>query len=123
MAGSEVISKIAPQLLTLVYCLRMPGKSEGICIGWFPKATVLLPGIVTQAELNCQQDDLAWLASTVLAGNTSSKAAAVLKDWKRQSTTCHWFPRILVEKAVSEALAQLFCGHVSIGLLKRRVCI
>ena len=48
MADSEVIGKIAPQLLTLVYCLRMPGKSEGICIGWFPKATVLLPGIVTQ---------------------------------------------------------------------------
>ena len=109
MAGSEVIGKIAPQLLTLVYCLRMPGKSEGICIGWFPKATVLLPGIVTQAELNCQQDDLAWLASTVLAGNTSSKAAAVLKDWKRQSTTCHWFPRIRAEKAVYETLVKLFC--------------
>ena len=106
------------QSLTLVYCLRMPGKSEGICIGWFPKATVLLPGIVTQAELNCQQDDLAWLASPVLADNTSSKAAVgVPKDWKRQSTTCHWFPRIRVEKAVSEALVQLFCGHVSIGLL------
>ena len=109
MADSEVIGKIASQLLTLVYCLRMPGKSEGICIGWFPKATVLLPGIVTQAELNCQQDDLAWLASTVLAGNTSSKAAAVPKDWKRQSTTCHWFPRIRAEKAVYETLVKLFC--------------
>ena len=63
MADSEVIGKIAPQLLTLVYCLRMPGKSEGICIGWFTKATVLLPGIVTQVQLDGQQDDLAWLAS------------------------------------------------------------
>ena len=50
--------------LTLVYCLRMPGKSEGIWIGWFPKATVLLPGILPHAEL---VDKLAWPASPALA--------------------------------------------------------
>ena len=30
-----------------MYCLRMPGKSEGIWMGWFPRATVLLPGMAS----------------------------------------------------------------------------
>ena len=97
-----------------MYCFRIPGKSEGICIGWFPRATVLLPGILPHLSLELVNKlaSLGWQVQPLR--NDWSKAASG-RCPKRLEASINYLPtgsqgdKRRKPSLVSGAMVGLFC--------------
>ena len=93
-------------LFTLVYCLRIPGKSEGICIGWLPRATVLLPGILSHTHSTWSTGKASWAGrraggwpSSALAERPSQGTEHTAAVVEASTSYLSWSPRRPAGKA------------------------